>query len=196
MPPAESDGSASAGAIVHLGSLVGLMAPTLGDEKSRELLIATARSLGYDVTALSREQAREILTRLASAPGIVGVAARFAAARRHAQEDAEPHSPRTGIRRRPLSPPPPAPSDAGQAGAGVPPPSGERIELRELVALLAPTLGTEKSEELVGAAMLMLGFPRGPIERRQALAILELSAKAEGIVGIASRFAKARLILG
>ena len=70
------------------------------------------------------------------------------------------------------------------------------MDPKELEALLAHTLGEEKSRTVVEAAMAKLGMRPGPLQRSQVLAILALTAKGHGIVSVASRFAKARLILG
>jgi hypothetical protein len=70
-----------------------------------------------------------------------------------------------------------------------------RIQSAELVALLAQTLGTEKSREVLGSALKALGIAGETLNQEHALAVLETLAKAQGIVGVVARFAKARVIL-
>lgn len=68
-------------------------------------------------------------------------------------------------------------------------------ESKELIALLAHSLGTEKSREVVLFALSDLHISAGRLTAQHAIAVLEATAKVEGIVGVTSRFAKARLIL-
>ena len=64
----------------------------------------------------------------------------------------------------------------------------------ELAALLSQNLGIEKGLELVGVAARELQF--GPqLTKEQGLAILEHIAVQPGLVGIAARFAKSRVLL-
>src|SRR5260221_8577993 len=66
---------------VALERVVELIAPALGKEKSEELILSSARNLGYSTDALDLERTLEILSELGSQPGIVGVSARFAKSR-------------------------------------------------------------------------------------------------------------------
>ena len=61
--------------------LVALLAPALGADKAREVVLAAARSFRFAPMALSQAQALTVLEQLAATPGIVGVVCRFAKAR-------------------------------------------------------------------------------------------------------------------
>src|SRR6185436_3105396 len=66
---------------VSVDDMVGLLAPTLGQEKSEEVIITGAAALGHRLDRLTFEKARQILGKLGAEPGIVGVASRFALTR-------------------------------------------------------------------------------------------------------------------
>jgi hypothetical protein len=73
---------------------------------------------------------------------------------------------------------------------------GGRIEWTALAALLSPSLGDAKADEVVRAAMEALRFhPFKPLDTQQALEVLEQVAQTPGIVGVAARFAKSRVHL-
>jgi len=59
--------------------------------------------------------------------------------------------------------------------------------------LLASTLGSERSAELVFAVVRDLGLDASKLAADEALQILEILSRRPGIVGITSRFAMARL---
>jgi hypothetical protein len=64
--------------------LASLLSKAVGDEKAEAAVREAAVSLGLGrTTHFSQDQALEILERVASTPGIVGVAARFAKSRLH-----------------------------------------------------------------------------------------------------------------
>ena len=65
----------------------------------------------------------------------------------------------------------------------------------ELAALLSQNLGTEKAVELVTAAAKELGFFDASLSTQQCLGVLERIAAQPGLVGIAARFAKSRVLL-
>jgi hypothetical protein len=170
--------------LVRFDHVVELLAPALGKEKSEELISSFAKSHNYSMDQLSFEQALEMLTTLGEEPGIVGVSARFAKAR--------------------LVMPQGTPSLAYRPEGSLPPHAETASSLRpvtatldsgELVSLLAKSLGTEKSREVVSAALSGLGFAAGTLDLHQAQQVLDLTAQTEGIVGVTSRFAKARLML-
>jgi hypothetical protein len=83
-----------------------------------------------------------------------------------------------------------------EAAAAQPPPSPRAVVTHEsLVELLAPSLGKEKSVELVDAAAKRFGIAVARLDRADALRILDALTEAQGIVGVAARFAKARALL-
>jgi hypothetical protein len=68
------------------------------------------------------------------------------------------------------------------------------VSRSDLADLLAPSLGNEASETLVAKFSERVGFPvKG--DRDTALKVLELMACESGVVGVAARFAKVKLIL-
>ena len=169
---------------VRFDHVVELLAPALGKEKSEELISSFARAHDYSTDQLKFEQALEILTALGEEPGIVGVSARFAKARLvmpHGTRS-QAHSPE-----RSLQPPNEAASSLR--------PATSTLDSGELVSLLAKSLGTEKSREVVSAALSELALAAGILDMDQAQRVLDLTAQSEGIVGVTSRFAKARLML-
>ncbi|MEM6993732.1 MAG: hypothetical protein AAF721_24675 [Myxococcota bacterium] len=64
-----------------LATLASQLAQAMGEEKAREVVETTATELGLAGSSLTREQALEVLERIADTPGIVGVCARFARTR-------------------------------------------------------------------------------------------------------------------
>ena len=68
-----------------------------------------------------------------------------------------------------------------------------KIKKSQLVGLLAPALGQEKSESLVNAAARVLGMEIGDdLRLEQAHDILERLSVADGLVGVAARFVVSR----
>jgi hypothetical protein len=192
--------NADDGRLVWVSDLVPLLSPTLGEERSAEVLGIAARQLGF-APPFKPEEARAILRTLASWTGIVGVAARFATARastvfRAVAADAPPIS--SHIESKPASQSDPD-SDVRRSSGRRPaislPASERRVAVERLVELLAPSVGQEKSEEAVREAMGRLGFEGDELDGRQSLRVLELLATMGGIVGVTARFAKARLLL-
>ena len=72
----------------------------------------------------------------------------------------------------------------------------KRYEPEDLVALFAPTLGREKSTDVVTCAARALNASAGGWSLEQALAIVNEMARTPGLVGIVSRLARARLQAG
>ncbi|HTA89365.1 MAG TPA: hypothetical protein VK745_07315 [Polyangiaceae bacterium] len=171
---------------VSFEQLAALIVPTLGKEKSHELILSRAKSLGYSADRLNLEQALKILAVIGSESGIVGVAARFAKTRL-----VTPHKKQMQAQSMPRSLAPAVEAPVSSVSPSV----GGTLESEELVALLAQSLGTEKSREVVHSALSDLRITPGRLTAGQANAVLEITAKIEGIVGVTSRFAKARLIL-
>jgi len=168
---------------VAFSRVVDLFSSTLGKEKSEELVTSAARSLGYSPEHLTLSQTDELLSTLGSQPGIVGVAARFARSRIQAARAGS-----SGKLARVIVSVPAAPAPEAK-------PSPVSVTPADIAALLEHTLGSEKSVEVVASAMQSLGIPDGRLVREQAVGVLEVIAKAQGIVGVVGRFAKARLIL-
>jgi hypothetical protein len=70
------------------------------------------------------------------------------------------------------------------------------LRIEELVAFFTPSVGEEKARESVGTALSRLHFTdKTQLDRAESLAVLDEIAAAPGIVGVAARFAKARILL-
>ena len=67
-----------------------------------------------------------------------------------------------------------------------------RVPLRELVDMLSASLGNEKAAEIVKTYAHALGIQGDTCTYEEAMKMLESMAKAEGLLGIVARFAKAR----
>jgi hypothetical protein len=188
---------------IRWGAFVGILASTLGLEKSEELVLAAARRLGYSVTDEFRlDQALAILDELAQTSGIVGVVARVAQARGAVsalmESPTQPPSSRVNPssgklpaapRSSPSSTPPSNPRGKPRIA------SAARVTMRELVEFLTPALGDERAAEEIAVVAKQLGLTGDTFERKAALTILETLASADGTVGNVARFAKARFLL-
>lgn len=70
------------------------------------------------------------------------------------------------------------------------------LHIEELFAFFIPSVGEEKAREAVGGAITRLGFAhKNTLDRVEALAVLDEIATTAGIIGVAARFAKARILL-
>ncbi len=149
-----------------------LLSSALGQEKSEEVVASAARELGIAGGTYSAEEVRAIFERLSSVEGLVGVVARFAISRGDVDKLAQRARPSQKQR-------------AAQASASA----------IDLIPLLAPAIGVEKAREAIEAGAARLGFDAKALTHEQALSVLDLLAKAEGIVSVVARFAKARFLL-
>lgn len=73
--------------------------------------------------------------------------------------------------------------------------STNHIERRELVDLLAQTLGQQKATEVLDGVSRTLRLDGQAWTREDALRALDKIAEQSGIVGITARFAKSRIHL-
>jgi hypothetical protein len=154
--------------------LVRLFAPTLGQTKSEEIIRSTALAFGTAVADLDVHTAKRMLSALSGVDGLIGVAARLATLRFEPPRarEAEPEvSQRLATTQR-----------------------SRRIGLNLVKALLAPTLGSEKSEQLVSEAVTQLALP-DELSEQQALRLFDRLAGMGGLVATAAHFAKARLTM-
>jgi hypothetical protein len=164
---------------------ISMLEPTLGWDKSAEVVETTARELGLPANNLTLSQVLRIFEALGPRPDLVGVAARFARTRLEGDTGRLTNVPRAPEVSKDAPPPsPPAPESPGRW-----------IPVTELVDLLAPSLGVEKSASLVAATGADLGLAVNKLDMHGALAILSRLAKSEGLVGVVAKFAKAQLIL-
>jgi hypothetical protein len=161
--------------------LVGLLAPTLGLEKTEEVVQAASRKLRIPLgDELTGAQAAAILDELTQWNGIVGVVARFVKTRGELEDLPPPSVPPSSQ----PSPPPQSPS-----------PKDARVRREELVALLSPALGDAKSEEAISAYAPKVGSTGTDFTRAQAAKMLELMSASDGILGVVASFARARFLL-
>src|SRR5580693_2199163 len=120
-------------------TLASLLSPTLGEERSRELLRGVLGSINVSSDVFSFADAVRALEVLGRAPGVVGSAARFANVRLTLSSAAD------GTDRSPSTPP--------SARQGLSPSKNKTVTSADLSALLAPTVGQERSEEVVRDAI-------------------------------------------
>jgi hypothetical protein len=159
--------------------LTKLLAPALGQEKSDEVVVSTARSLGFSAPHFSANEVRTLFAKLSKADGLIGVVARFAVSRGDVDALVEKAMSRS----------------ARNPSVQVPSSAKLRIAAVDLLPLLAPALGTEKARDAVTTTALRLRFDPQSLTREQALMVLDELARSEGIVGVVARFAKARYLL-
>lgn len=170
-------------------SVAALLAPTLGWERSVDVVGATVRRLRLDAEALGPDDIISVLEDLGHEPGIVGVTARFALSRSTtsrmnivaaapSSESSEP-------------PPPPAstPPDSRAAAVLV-----TTLSVHEIVAQLAPMLGLDKTEAAIHTCVTRLGLPRDRLDHEQVERLLDDLARQEGLVGMTARFARGRVM--
>lgn len=166
-----------------------LLASALGQDKSDEIVMSTARSLGIMRPGFTGEEVRALFDKLGKAEGLVGVVARFAVSRgdvdklvAKASKAAPPQVGRPEYRIGMSSTTPSAPS--------------ARPERVEILHLIAPALGAEKARDAIEQAAARRGVDLATgLSYKGALAVLEEMTKVEGIVGVVARFAKARFLL-
>lgn len=149
--------------------LVGYFAPTVGVERSQEVVRAAARDAGVALEEIDDRGARAILVVLSRQPGIVGVAARFAMSRRVGGESL------------------PAPT----VSPSVPDPE-RPIHRRDIVALLEGALEPPEVAAAVDEAWSCAGIVGDRCSAQRATALLDAMAHRGGRLAIAATFAKAR----
>jgi hypothetical protein len=159
--------------------LTKLLAAALGDEKSEEVVVSTARSLGLTPPNFSAVEVRTLFAALSKADGLIGVVARFAVSRGDVDTLVE----------RALS------ESSRNLRSSDPSSSKLRLAAVDLLPLLAPALGTEKARDAVTTSAHRLQLDPQNLSREQALAVLDVLAATDGIVGVVARFAKARFLL-
>jgi hypothetical protein len=159
-----------------------LLAQTLGYERSAEVVAEAAQSLGFDDRErFDRQDATALLEHLGQKHDLTGIAARFALNRLGISVQAR------------------APEDDRRTGSPREPTKlrndGPSAMLEQMVSLLAPSLGEERSRDAISTAAEQLGVKTAQCTRENALAILESLSKDGGLIGVVSRLAKAQLRL-
>lgn len=184
----EQSGSAT------IRALAATLAPTLGWDKSVEVITATARRLGIPDGTLGAEERKTILEDLALERGIVGVTARYALSRSGISR-ADMHA---------LGGPPSsqhptqAPPSSGAGGASPDSSAAARLAttvgVHEVIASISVVLGQDKGEPAVLGAIKRLGLPRERLDREQTTQLLDDLSRQEGHVGATTRFVRARIM--
>lgn len=164
--------------------LAAQLSPTLGWDKSVEVVTDALRRLNLKDGALGADERKMILEDLALEAGIVGVTARYALSR-------------SGISRPDLQATPSPPSSQRPA---VPPDSSASARLaatigvHEVVGQIAPLMGADKGEAAVLAGIKRLGLPRERLDRDQLVRLLDDLCRQEGHTGTTARFVRTRIL--
>lgn len=183
--------------------LVLALAPSLGEEKSAEVINGALTKLGFAETVLEPAQVDAVLDLLASERGLVGVAARVAKQRSRVFSD-DPNAAIVGesssSTRRSLWPRTTDPriyesSSSTLRAPSMPPSSPSKVRVKDLMRMLAASVGDAKGEEVVKATLARLSLTESEVTRDEALEVLEILAKEAGVIGVTARFAKARMLL-
>lgn len=168
--------------------ITSLLAATLGWEKADEVVALAISRMGVDPSRLTAYQARKILELLASAPGIVGVTARFAQSRASFGSAAQRRVEEARAAANAMRP-------GAAATTGRPRQSEVRVKRSEIAALLGPNVDAARSARAVDDAARELGVQTESLTPQQAIKVLDALANEDGVVGVAARFAKARFAL-
>lgn len=166
-----------------------LLASALGQDKSDEVVQATAKSLGILQATYSGENVRAIFDKLVKAEGLVGVVARFAVSRGDVDKLIA-KAPKPVMQAQQIGRPEFRVSSGQTSSTPTLPPAVD------IMHLIAPALGTEKARDAIEAAAARRGVDVATgLSYNGALAVLDEMTKVEGIVGVVARFAKARFLL-
>jgi hypothetical protein len=182
------------------------LALSLGEEKSLEIIQAAAAHLRLSEPFRPGE-VDAMLQWLARSPGLVGITARFLCSRDHRKRRAAqtpeietarpPPVLRASTRHAKDHRAPTAFVDSTQPEPNPRPrPQPEtRIAVERIAELLAASLGREKAEDCIRAAMREIGIEDEELDMGQTIAVLDWLAGVGGIVAVTARFVKARVIL-
>jgi hypothetical protein len=153
----------------------------LGDEGAQSAVRDALQKLGFSGRSLTGHDEAKLFEWLGNEPGLIGTAARRVQGS-FVLSAVVPEPPRTATT---------YPNRVAKAPIG----PDTIIQGSELVGMFASAVGDEKAREMIEAECrrMNLNFARLPVE--SALALLDEFSKTPGIIGIAARFAKARLAL-
>jgi len=70
-----------------------------------------------------------------------------------------------------------------------------RLPERELVLVLAPSLGDDRAQACVSRTLALLRLSREALTRKDGLAVLEVLARQPGAIGESARLAKSRVYI-
>ena len=157
-----------------------LLAPSVGEEQSAEVVESGMRQLGLRDGALSPADAALVLDSVSTHGGIVAIAARRAKLRLEVAGGET----NAGVA--------PSTSAAKKGGAQ----SRKRdITVATLVQMLAPALGVEKADDLVRRALDDMGWRSDVLSEDVVERLMERLADEGGLVEVTARFVAARLML-
>jgi hypothetical protein len=166
-----------------------LLAETLGWEKSGDVVDRAFEELGLgSLAALTQSELVVVLDHIGDLAGLPSVAARFVRRRLEASGALPPPS----VSNQPALP---QEDDTVMSRRSITTEDTTKIEIDDLVELLAPSLEPASSREAVVRAARALGFGTGSWTRTEGMAIMDRMSKEPGLVGVVSRLAKARLRL-
>lgn len=172
---------------VSLAELVTMLAPALGHEHSQQLVETVAKQLNQSGPLLTLAQAVELLQALRASDGdkgLISVAARMTQSRLEAR------------RRKVVSTSPSSSSAVAAFAARTSRPSvpaaATRFTEADVVSLLGPTLGDQRSQDLVRDLVKLLGLEL-PMPQADVTRLLEALELQPGLVSVVARFARARL---
>jgi hypothetical protein len=175
---------------VSLAELVTLLAPALGHEHSQQLVDTVAKQVNQAGPLLTLAQAVELLQALRASQGdkgLISVAARMTQSRLEAR------------RRKVVSTSPSSGSGvatfASRTSRRSVPANASRFTEADVVSLLGPTLGDQRSQDLVGDVVKQLGLEL-PMPLADVIRLFEALELQRGLVSVVARFAKARLARG
>jgi hypothetical protein len=168
---------------VKARAVVALLAPTVGWEKSEDAVASSIRRLGLDEGHLGPDQVRQVLEDLSVEQGMVGVTARVVLTRKSPSRNDIP------IVTIPPSSSNPPPDDAPASVRLV-----GTIGLHEVKSQLAPLLGADKADSALGDAVRRQALPRERLDREQAARLLDDLGHQDGVVGMAARFVRPRVL--
>lgn len=148
-------------------TLASALAPAVGEERALELMSDAMRELGVHATDVTAYEARALLDHIGRHEGVIGVSARIARVRLATLRESE------------------KPDTAGL----------RHMPAKEVIDLLAPSVGQERARELVETSARKLGLALETLGRDDVSAIMDDLATTGGVVGVVARFAKARALL-
>lgn len=173
--------------MVSLAELVTMLTPALGHEHSQQLVDTVAKQLHQAGPLLSLAQAGELLQALRASDGdngLVSVAARMTQSRLEArQRKVVSGSPSNGSG---------VATFAARPARRSAPANARHFTEADVVSLLGPTLGDQRSQDLVRDLIKQLSIEL-PMLRTDVTRLLELLEHQPGIVSVVARFARARL---
>jgi hypothetical protein len=171
-----------------LDALVSMLAPSVGNERARAATLSALAALGAREATLDEEDARRVFAYLQGVGGLTGIAARRALTTLTASDPVDrsvttPMAPLDKPRGLGLS---------DEAVTNEQRPKVSALTRRDIADLLEHAVGRAEAEAAVERASKSVGF-QGSGSLAEAMKVLEAIAAEPGLVGVAARFAKARL---